>query len=230
MKLQTLLILFFITACFYSLGQTGKADTTFLLRETNNGIYHAIFIDESKTSKFYKQISDFTFYNYGSDNFKSSLDYLKEQHISLTRKVIPQLPKKWIPLYQYKNKFYLYYPCDFYFHFKYNITDTAFIDYTGEGPVAYKILGFKAINDSTFQFQLTGMTKPVRSLIIHIIDKNKDAALFEERIQGDSKRFYLMTSADKIKSFPMIVNYCPTQKEDEFQFDKPNYYKFLKTK
>jgi hypothetical protein len=230
MKPKIFLILAFITAYFYSSGQARKADTTFLLKETSNGICHAIFVDENKTSKFYKQISDFTFYNYDKDNFNSSLKYLKEKHISLSRKVITQVPKKWIPLYQYKNKLYLYYPCDFYFHFIYNITDTAFIDYTGEGPVANKIIDFKIINDTTFQFQLTAVTNPTRSLIIHVIDRNRGVAVFEEKTQENGKHFYLMVSADKIKSFPVIVNYCPSQKQDEFQFDKPNYYKLLKAK
>lgn len=233
MKLQTLLILLFIAAYFCSSGQTHKEDTTFLLRENSNGIYHVIFVDGNQASKFYKQISDFTFYNYDKDNFNSSLKYLKERHITLTRKVITQVPKKWIPLYQYKNKFYLYIPCDAYFRFKYNITDTSFVDYTGEGPVAYKILDFKNINDSTFKFKLTGMNKPKRSLTIHIIDRDKGVAVFEEIavFEGSQeKRFYLMVSADKIKSFPIIINYCPSQKEDELQFDKPDYNKLLNVK
>lgn len=230
MKLQTLLLLFFVNTYCCSSGQDRKADTTFLLRQNSNGIYHAIFIDENKTSEFYKQISDFTFYNHDKESFNSSLDYLKQKHIRLTRKVITQVPKKWIPLYQYKDKLYLYYPCDFYFHFKFSITDTALIDYTGEGPVANKIADFKIINDTTFKFQLTAMTNPTRSLIIHIINKDKAVAVFEENTKEDGKRFYLMVSADRIKSFPIIVNYCPSQKEDEFHFDKPDYHKFLNTK
>jgi len=229
MTLQTTLVTFFSGTFCFSFGQSNQTDTTFLLRTNSDGIYHAIFIDPTKASKLYDRISNFTFYNFDQESYDNSLNDLKSNHISLTRKVITQVPKKWIPLYQYRNKFYVYYPCDFYFHFKVSITDTSFIDYTGEGPVANKINDFKKINDTTFKFNLTGI-EPNRNLIIHIIEKENDIAVFEENSQEKNKRYYLMISSDNVKNVPMIVNYCPTRKEMEFEFDKPNYSKLLEAK
>ena len=55
-------------------------------------------------------------------------------------------------------------------------------------------------------------------------------AIFEEIKNGADKNYYLMISADKIKSVPLIVNNCETQKQLELQFEEPNYIELLKTK
>jgi len=39
-----------------------------------------------------------------------------------------------------------------------------------------------------------------------------------------------MISADKIKTVPIIVNYCPTQKQSEFEFETPDYLTLIKSK
>lgn len=69
-----------------------------------------------------------------------------------------------------------------------------------------------------------------RTLVIHIIDRNNGIAVFEETNSGNDKKYYLMISADKIKSVPLIVNNCETQKQLELQFEEPDYIELLKTK
>ena len=109
-----------------------------------------------------------------------------------------------------------------------SISDSAFIDYGGEGPMANKILSYKKVDNKTFSFVLTGVERPKRNLTIHLIDNQKGIAIFEELFDEKDKLFYLMVDATKIRQLPIIVNYCKSQKQMEFEFDIPNYNKLLK--
>ncbi len=228
--LRNIFTTLFIAHSFFAFGQTVNSDTTFLLKETKGGTYHSIFIDTNSASEFYDQISDFTFAEFDQKSYSSSLNYLKANKIVSAKKTIKWIPLKWIILKQYKDKFYTYKPSDFLSHFKISIIDSAFIDYTGEGPIANKIIDFVKVDDKTFKFRLTSINIEDRTLIIHIIDKKNGIAVFEDTSKGKNKFFYLMISADKIRKKPIIVNYCETEKQLEYHFDKPNYSKLLKNK
>lgn len=209
-----------------AIGQIKTADTTFLLKEPQ----HSIFINTSKTSRFYERISDFRFDKSDKESYEYSLQYLKHKGLKLTKTNINDVPKKWIVLKYYRNKFYTYHPSDFYSHFKVSITDTAFITYGGEGPMANKIISYKKIDDKTFLFSLTGVERPKKNLIIHIIDKQKGIAIFEDFYNAKEKQYYLMIDAAKIRQLPIIVNYCETQKHMEVDFEEPNYKRLINAK
>ncbi len=206
------------------IGQRLANDTLFLLKNGD----HTIFVDNSIKSKFYNHISDFEFDKFDKNSYAYSLAYLKDNNLKLTKNKIKDLPRKWIILKYYKNNFYTYHPSDFYSHFKVSISDSAFIDYGGEGPMANKILSYKKVDNKTFSFVLTGVERPKRNLTIHLIDNQKGIAIFEELFDEKDKLFYLMVDATKIRQLPIIVNYCKSQKQMEFEFDIPNYNKLLK--
>jgi hypothetical protein len=207
-------------------GQKTTTDTTYLLKEQE----HIIFIDNSTTSKFYYHVANFKFSKYDKDCYTRSLQYLKDRGVKLKKTDIKDIPQKWIVLKYYKNKFFTYHPSDFYTHLKISITDTAFIDHGGEGPIANKIVSFKKLNDQTFSFTLTGELIAKRELVIHIIDKQKGIAIFETHIGPQNKQYFLMIEAKKIRQLPIIVNYCKTQKQMEFDFDDPDFKKLLAIK
>lgn len=219
-----------VFAMFYalnSLGQKPIKDTTFLYRETSNNIYHAIFIDTSKTSQFYDVISDFKFGEFDQASYDYSLDFLKSKNIKLTKTSIDDLPKKWIILKYYHGEYFTYKPSDSYTHFKIEITDSTFTEYTGEGPLANKVLSYSKVNDKTFSFSLTGVDNPNRDLTVHIINSQKGIAVFEERLKNKKSSYYLMIDAAKIRQLPIIVNYCETDKQVEFDFEEPDYQKLI---
>lgn len=220
----SLIILLFISIFYKLSGQQLHKDTAFLFKKAN----HSIFIDNSPISKFYDRISDFRFSKFDKDNYDYSLQYLKDSGIKLTKYRIKDLPKKWIILKYFKDRFYLYYPCDFYHHFKVSITDNAFIDYGGEGPVVNKILSFKKISNIKFYFSLTGVERPKRYLTIHIVDIANGIAIFEEWYDNNDRQYYLMIDATKIRRQPIVVNYCKDQKQMEFDFVEPDFFKLLK--
>ncbi|MES2372033.1 MAG: hypothetical protein V4557_05600 [Bacteroidota bacterium] len=198
------------------------ADTVFLLK----GATHAIFIDTNKHSMFYDKIADFTFGQFDSASYSYSLGYLKSKKRVLTKNNIRGIPRKWVILNYYKNQFYTYHPSDFYSHFKVLITDTAFIDFTGEGPCANKIVSYKRLDKKTMFFSLESIEKPSRQLIIHMIDEQKGIAVFEEP-GNKNDRYHLMIDVKKMRQLPIIVNYCTIQKEMEMDFDTPDFKKLL---
>lgn len=230
MKTKTLLTFLLIGFVSQIFGQTTKSDTTFLLKENIDGEVHYIFIDNNKNSKFYSQISDFRLGRYDSGSYKISLDHLKENNQTRAKKK-PLIPwTNWVTLKQYKGQFYAYRPSDFLFHFCQSINDSTFIDWTGEDPNANIILGSNKIDSKTYEFQLDGIYENDRNLKIHIIDSKKGIAVFEQRSKEDGVLYYLMIAADKIRSVPIIVNYSPTQKQSEFEFETPDYIKLIKSK
>lgn len=213
-----------------SIGQISVKDTTFLFKDTVDGQPQYIFIDTNLSSKFYKNIAGFGFGEDENKSYESSLQHLKDRRQKLIRRKPLIHNTEWVELKQYKSKFYVYYPCDFYNYYAHSINDTTFIDWTGEGPIANKIVAAKLINQKTFAFNLTGQESVKRNLIIHITDTVKGIAVFERIDKGKQKKYYLMIAADKIKAVPIIVNYCPYQKQSELSFEKPDFEKLLSSK
>lgn len=207
--------------------QSAQKDTTFIVNETIDGERHAIFIDNNQKSEYYAAISNFNFQQFDDESYKRSTDYLSENKLSLT-KAKPVVPwRDWVTLKQYDSKFYAYYPCDFLFHFRQSINDSTFIDWTGEGPEANKIIHQRKIDKNTYEMKLSGISYADRKITIHIIDPKKGIAVFEQTSTGTDKKYYLMISAPDITSVPIIVNVCPTQKQMELKFEDPDFEKLL---
>lgn len=206
--------------------QAVKRDTTFLLK-TNATNQHAIFIEPNKYAPFYDDIADFFINGCCDPSYQNSLTALYDRHLQLGRVATADFPKQWIVLQQYKGRFYLYRPSDFYTHFQIGLTDTAWVDYTGEGPIANKILSFAKKNKCTYVFGLTGIYDTMRTITVQIINRQKGIAVFKEDANGLGPHYYLMVDARKRRQFPLIVNYCKTQKQREFNFDEPNFEQLL---
>jgi hypothetical protein len=206
----------------------GQVDTIFIQKDSLLGTAQSIFFDNNPNSIYYDKINYWGFLTFDNESYNNSMDFLKENDLALIKKtpIIPQT--KWVTVKQYKGTFYAYHPCDFYSHYRISVNDTTFIDWTGEGPEANKIITQKKIDDKTYEFQLSGISNKNRKLIIHIIDNKKGIAVFEET--GDNVNesyYYLMIASDKIKTIPLIVNNCETYKQIELHFDKPNYIELL---
>jgi hypothetical protein len=218
--------------------QNIKRDTIFFMDTTfyeGFHINHSIFIDYDTNNKFYDKVVSFDFGEFDESSYKSSIDYLKENNLTLT-KAKPVIPwTNWVILKQYQGKFYAYHPCDFCSHFRQSVNDTTFIDWGCEGPTANKIIKQKKIDNTTYEFKLKGVYPQDRKLTIHIIDLKKGIAVFERTINatdtGDTETYYyLMIAADKVRSVPVIVNHCTGMKQNEFDFDEPDFVTLLKTK
>lgn len=210
--------------------QNNNRDSIFNINDSFGNVIDSIFICNNKHSKYYEVLADFNFHYFDVVNYAISFSYLFKKNLALT-KVKPLIPwRKWVTLKQYKDSFYVYYPCDFLYHFRQSINDTTFIDWTGEGPVANKITEQKKKDINTYEFKMTGIYNEDRTLIIHIIDLKKGIAVFEETTDGENINYYLMIDANKIRNVPVIVNSCPTQKKIELEFEEPDFNLLLSKK
>lgn len=203
-------------------------DTLFFVREKNDSLYHRIFIDTNKNSEFYSYVSDFTISSYDIDSYKRSLEYLYAKKLLPKKRTLGNLPREWVMLETYKGNIYVNSPADYYFHYKVKVTDSFFIDWTGEGPEATYIHDFSIKDSSSFKFILQSELYPNRELTIQYIDKEKGIAVFRFKnfsSQSNKTRVYyqLMVDVQKMRNIPLLVNVCDNQKQGELEFDKIDY-------
>ncbi|WCM42082.1 hypothetical protein MG290_14300 [Flavobacterium sp. CBA20B-1] len=209
-------------------GQSRKEDTLFLKKDTDYGSLQSVFIEKNKNSVFYNYILDFEFDEFDKQHFQWSLDYLMKNKISLTKQknILPS--NKWIQIKFLNNDFYAYHPCDFFTFFQASITDSTYLEITGEGPVANKILSQRKISNATFEIKTTGMYQQNRTIKIYLINQDKGIAVFEEHLNDGSQFRYLMAESNKIKKLPFIVNRCDNYKQEEFEFEEPDFERLIK--
>lgn len=180
----------------------------FIFKDSIYSTSQSIFIEKNKSSKFHERLVNTEFGEFDNESYVLSLDYLKENKLSLQKKNPVSNETIWIPLAQYKGGFFTYYPCDFYHSYKVSINDTTWIDWTGEGPIANQICFQKKLNKKTYEFELISICGPTRKLTIHMIDQKKGIAIFETIYSNNEHYFSLMIAASKINQVPLIVNQC----------------------
>ncbi len=190
--IRTLLLILFCICNGISYAQFKQNDTLFFVRDSSESYYHKVFIDTNKNSEFYSYVADFTFTQFDVDTYKSSLNYLYSKKLFPHKQTYNNFPLEWTMLETYKGETYVYSPADYYNHYKIRLTDSLFIDFSGEGPEATYIEKFKKIDSSTFQFILKSVSYPKRVLTIRYIDKGKGIAVFQDKFySSDLKRITL---------------------------------------
>ncbi len=197
-----------------------KTDTIFLKREISQNpypYYHAVFIDT--TDKFRKQLTDFSFYGYDSSIYYSSLKKIKQIDNRWFESCVA-FPRRWVSAYKLKDVYYLYYPSDFGYHYTFQITDSTVISHDMEGPSAGKGVLLKCNLSRNVELNMT-IYSSATNVKIEMLDINRGIALFEFSPQVAGKASYrkLMIDAEKAYKFPTVVNYCKTQKMEEYTFD-----------
>jgi len=247
-----ILFVFFLHSCSNKPGpdtapakrkiNTSLTDTIFLKRVVRDTVYmgitdhayNAIYIDTNRNSAYYKQLADFSFDKY------ENLDYynieFKKRGIHLKKMRINDLPAEWVPLYLYKNKYYLYAPCDWGNMMRQILTDSLLIQWGMEGPWPYVLNTVKKIDSDTYSIFSKNYFSPLHStgipeiINIHFINPERRIAVWEyvsEKREG--YRYALFVAKENSKDFDIIVNYS-TEKTDEFTFEQPDFVTLLKNK
>jgi len=221
---EIFILIFVINSCHkVNTNNTAKNDDTiFIFKDEKLGAKQSIYFDKNQNSKVYNELKKFEFHQFDKESYESSLKNI-QQNLKHEKPKINET--EWIPLYSYKNKYYVYYPCDFYNYYKLSINDSTLIDWTGEGPIANQILSQKKIKKNQYDFELKGYQK--RKLIIQVIDSEKGIAIFENQYENEKPEFHLMVSANKINQFPLIINNCEMNKQNELDFDKIDEQKLI---
>ena len=228
MKRLSYILIFLSLIMFQTIYGQQTKDTIFIRKDSLQGASQAIFFETNKNSKYYDNITSFKFDMFDQESYDYSLDYLKKNKIRLKKQKTILPSKEWIILKQYQGKLYAYHPCDFYSFYQVSINDSTYVDWTGEGPVANKIVSQKKLNNTSYQIKLTGFYEQDRTLTINIIDEEKGIAVFTEQTKQNEKNRYIMIMADKIKDVPFIVSSCENHKQSELEFEEPNYDELLK--
>ncbi len=203
-------------------------DTSFIFKNTANGVYHVIFIEQKPDSKYYNWIADLNFKQLEQKNYSTSIKSLKGKNSRpMTKYDLGDLPRRWCLLFQYKGQFYLYSPSDYLFNYNIAVTDSTYVICSSDSPPPKRITAFTKPNATTYQFKLSGYNTQ-ENIRIHMVDRKRGIAVFEKPLAGPKQRYWFMVQADKVKNFPMIVNYCKTQKQLEFDgFDKVDFAKWI---
>lgn len=188
-------------------------------------LYPEILTDTNQ--KYRNELTNFTFDHFDSTTY---FDQLKSLRPLSYKKTIPSsFPRKWIALYQRKGKFFLYRPCDWGYHFRFEITDSTTINYTMEGPEPSRLE--KIYFPSTTDAIIEGTNYwEGRRVEIKQLDTTKGISVISF---GPTKfrkgvSCVLMVDARKAHLFPVIVNDCPTSKALEMDFDKIDFELLLK--
>ena len=209
-----------------SLAQTAT-DTIYIVPPQNN---HSIYIESNKASRLYNRILAFDFRE-DDPTYSSYLAYLQEKYEEpLPEQDLEDIPRQWCPLYLYEGNYYLYSPCDYYNQYLLSFTNNAVIDYTGEGPMPGRINLFRKEDGSTYVFSVDSWFAPERTLILHIVDRDKGIAVMEETVPDAPPLYMLIVSADKARNYPIIVNDCRYDGNDEFEFEQPDFEELLESR
>ena len=211
------------------------SDTAFILRELSRDVYHAIYIEKNRNSRFYKNLLDFNFSK--SDQESMLMNYnnnsLVEEGKHLRKYDLQGLPKEWVPVYNYKDHLYLYAPSDWGNAGRVILSDTALIFWYMDGPYPVQYMSFKKTNanDYKLEYAETSGQSSNRTVIIHTIDPKTGLTLWEYTSGSGGETFYqLNVPKEKASNFDMIVNYCEHMKQMEFDFDPIDYKKYLNKK
>jgi hypothetical protein len=206
-KTNVILILSLINLIIPKLLAQKESDTIFLLREKG----HTIYLEPNKNSFNYVSLSNFSHMELKNETFQ-----------------ILGLQSKWIPLYSYKSKYYLYLPCDLGTGSRISFSNNR-ISFEEFEIYSFAIDSkIKKIDDTYYRFTYKDFEKKSVCLEIHIIDSKKGIALFKFISENRKISYRLMVSSENLKEFPLIVNNCISNRTKEVRFDEINFEKMLK--
>lgn len=206
-KTNIILILFLINLITPKLLAQKESDTIFLLKEKG----HTIYLEPNKNSITYDSLRNFI-------RFK-----LKNE----TSEILG-LQTKWVPLYSYRSNYYLYLPCDLSTSSKICFSNDE-INIEGYEIYKFKInSGIKKVSNSLYKITYKDFLGKKICVEIHIIDSLKGMALFKFISENKTISYSLMTNSKNLKTFPLIINNCKSNRTKEVIFDKINFEKMLK--
>lgn len=208
---------------------TDPNDTIFLHRKVTDYFYHAIYIEKDRTGRFYERLTSFEFNERNEQGYLEMLNMMADVPRVSTRPSTLGLPKNWLPLYKYKNGYYLYTPSDWGNAGRRILNDSVFVYWYMDGPDPRPLLDVKRLSDHRYSVRFIDpydRTEPTE-LTIHFVDPKTKMAVFEFSHESDQYRYQLFVPADSAHHFDMIVNYCEDQKQLEFKFDQIDYESLL---
>lgn len=250
MNFFSTLLLYFITNTGFvktsletSVSKNNKITDTFFLRKlvfdtvyegTPYHIYNNIYIDTNRNSLNHKALADFSFTP--TQNLDEYNERIKKRKIQLNKINTLGLPTEWIPLYLYKNKYYVYMPSEQGLLLRRIINDSLLIFWFMDGPMPYVLQSVTQTDNENWLVKskdhfvrMEGFIRP-EILNIHMIDPVNKIAVWEYKSENEKEyKYELCIPKERIKNFDIIVN-DSNEKAAEFEFEKPDFKKLMKKK
>jgi hypothetical protein len=228
------LLSFFLFACAMSCaGTSGQIsevktnDTLFIYRNVSPDSYHAIFIDTLRVSQHKSRLANFDFSGSDQKTFRDQYESTKIKSAREFAKHPISLSRNWLPVFQHKEKYYVYAPCDWGVTGRISLADSAFIRWSMDGPAPVPIASVDSDDTLRYRVALTDENEPAPiQLTIHRIDPLTKLSVFE--YVGAGEVWYeLRVPAENVRYFPIIVNYCRDEKQSEYSFESIDFNQLL---
>ncbi|MFO7868967.1 MAG: hypothetical protein R6U95_06695 [Bacteroidales bacterium] len=198
-------------------------DTIFIYKNVTDNFYHAIFIDTSHDSQYYSRLVHFDFDTYASQAYAGNHQFInKNCSHSFSQVNSTSLPEKWLPVYKYKNNYYLYAPSDWGNAGRRMINDSAFVYWYMDGPFPVPLKKIKQTNRHTFVLEMSDISRAcieTHTITIFRLDSITNLSLFYFPQAHQKRRCRLYVPIENAHYFDVIVNYCDNQKQYEYEFD-----------
>ncbi len=214
-------------------GDINKADTIIIHKEITNDYRHIIYIDQSHDSQEYKWLVDFQFNEDNRSTYEVNYEYFKkEKAASFKKQKSVGLPKHWLPVYSYKNAYYLYAPSDWGNAGRRIVNDSAFVYWYMDGPYPVPLQSVNKVNKYKYVLSIADHlhndNDSITTLTLHIIDPKSKLTIFEFSNASGNSHYQLYIPVENADKFDMIINHCNNQKQMEYNFEKVDYVKLLK--
>ena len=206
-----------------------STDTIFFKRERGKDFYHIIYVEKNRQSTFYTKLLDFKMDKHDTSVYIQNWSaFDKDLRKPVKKFKLLGFARQWLPVYKYKNKYYLYYPGDTGLENRKMITDSTICYSNMDGWFPYQMLSLKQRDNKSWTFGMSSFGKAKSTLTIHIIDNKTKLAVWEDGNRNAAYGYGLYVPRDDAAKFDMIVNYTNGDLPDEFEFDKIDFKALLK--
>ena len=202
-----------------------QLDTIFLRKPHSEG--HSVYVDKNKDDDdYHNMLTDL-------EDTIADQDYIKKFHQlkpfkdSVANQIsIGKLPRHWIPLYNYKGNYYLYWPSNR-VRRRLSIYGNTLVFNDMERSVS-SLNKVSTKDNKTFEVRTTKVNGSQADFKIRFIPYPMGIAVFEDFFGKGSKM--LMVDAKYAAFHLVIVNHTPKNMEPEFIFEDPDYEELLNPK
>ena len=198
-------------------------DTVVIRQERGEDSFHTIYIDKSKTSEPFRFLMDFSFSQSDSTTYMNAWeDLVKTKKVVFRATNTYDIPRQWLPVFKYKNRFYLYVPSDRGVTNRCAITDSSFVQWDMEGPYPEPLTRVRKLSRDLYKIE-TGPGRDVlkKEIRLFTVDINTKLTVFEFSDAG-GKFFQLYVPAENAGQFDLITH-DSNEKQSEFEFDKIDF-------
>lgn len=177
---------------------------------------HQIFIDTTRSSKFYKDLINWSESKWDIESIKSSVEELSKD-FKLKNIEISNFPNHFISLRKLEGNFILYDRCDG-IDPRFEIRKGFFIFYGPLESHADLISKIRINSEKRIELELkTHKTFSSDEKSFLIIKKIDDYIYKMEYKSENYNRLYYITTIENIRKFDLVVNNCPSMKMSEFK-------------